>query len=344
MLEPQTASDLSRDALPAGARRGEIGLGDLVLAFAALGEGDEATNGRISRCLGFTGIDPNPPEHLRGAYDANRIPRRRKPEPQLRPPPSPPMFPPLPRSVDLPEETLESGFAPLPPLPEQDRPDWLDQPPAEDAIAPTPVPRLPLFPRGTAKGVLGAAVATRRPGAEPDIPRLIAALVRGHPLRDLPRKPAATLDQGVQLLLDVGEAMTPFLPDLDDLADALERLLGRERCEVFEFSADPARATAWSAGGKARPWRPRPGRPVVLATDFGLGPAALAAARVPPAAWTAFEQRVREAGNPLIAFVPLPPERWPLRLARRLTLIHWDPRTSAAAVKRAVGPGHEVRR
>jgi hypothetical protein len=243
---------------------------------------------------------------------------------------------------DLPEKPLETEFTPLDPAPAANRPDWLDAAAPVEVPTLAPARRAPLFPRRTATALLSPAVATRRPGAELDLPRIITGLARGDPTRDLPRLPVASLDRGLQLLLDVSEAMTPFREDLADLTQALERIVGRERCQVFEFPGDPRTATAWSPAGADQAWKPERGRPVVLATELGIGALPGARDRASTSAWLDFAREVRTAGCPLVAFVPLPPARWPVRLARQVTLIHWDPRTTAGAVRRLVGAGHEV--
>ena len=328
---------------PLRPRRGAIALGDLLCALGRLQITDDAVAARVHRCLGFAQRDPNPPERLRGAYDQSHSPRRRRPS---APAPAPPLGAPPFRGKapppSLPEKPLETELTPLDPAPAAKRPDWLDTAAPVEGSTPTAMPRAPLFPRRTATALLSPAVATRRPGDAPDIPRIIAVLTRGDPMRDLPRLPVAGLDRGVQLLLDLSEAMTPFREDLADLTPALERIVGRERCQVFEFAGDPGGASAWDPAGVERAWKPERGRPVVLATDFGIGAPPAARDRAPTSAWLNFARQVRKAGCPLVAFVPLPPARWPVTLARRVTLIHWDPRTTAGAVRRLIGAGHEV--
>jgi len=338
-----TTADARRPALPPGANRGVIGLGDLLRALARLDAKDEATAARIIRSLGFAQRDPNPPERLRGAYDQTRSPHRRRtpigsPPPPLGAPPFSGAIPPL----ELPERALEAELTPLEPAVTAEPPEWLDVPLPAEQPSPTAARRAPLFPRRTAPAVLSAAVATRRPGSEPDLQRIIAGFTRGERMRDLPRLPVARLDRGIQLLLDVSEAMTPFRDDLTDLGDALERVVGRARCQVFEFAGDPAKASRWDEAGKERDWKAERGRPVVLATDFGIAAPPAARDRITHSGWLEFAAKVRKAGCPLMAFVPLPPSRWPVRLARQITLIHWDPRTTAGAVRRLVGAGHEI--
>lgn len=336
-------ADARRLVLPPGSRRSLIGLGDLLCALARLDAADEATIARISRSLGFAQRDPNPPERLRGAYDRTRSPQRRRtpigsPTPPLGAPPFSGQVPP----PELPERALEADLTPLVPATTAEPPDWLVVPLPAEQPRRTAARRASLFPQRTASAVLSAAVATRRAGNDPDLRRIIASFTRGERLRDLPRLPVARLDRGIQLLLDVSEAMTPFREDLADLSEALEGVVGRARCQVFEFAGDPAKAARWDGADAERNWKPERGRPVVLATEFGCAAPPAARDRITPSAWLDFAVTLRKADCPLIAFVPLPPARWPVRLARQITLIHWDPRTTAGAVRRLVGAGHGV--
>jgi hypothetical protein len=320
-----------------------VGLGDLAVALATLDIASEAQLRVLGRCLGLGGLSSAPRGTARAAADQrwrHRRPPRRPGEP--RPPPG--LAPPLPPPAAAPAaEPLETLLEPLPAAQASDAPvpDWHALPSEIDARREAP-PRDPLFPRPTAPGVLGAAVATRRPGPRPDIDRLIARIVRGRPSRDLPRLPVPSLSRGLQLLLDRSESMTPFFADQLDLARAFARVAGASRCEVLELLGDPATARTFGAGERPRPWRPEPGRPVVVVSDFGLGESLDASPRVSGGAWRGLADRLRRLGCPLVAVVPHPPGAWPGWVRRRFVALHWDPRTRAESVRALVGPGHEI--
>jgi hypothetical protein len=322
--------------------RGEIGLGDLVRALHALGTEDETVVDQIAASLGFTGRDPNPPEHGQGAYDTSRftrIHRPRKPEPKT---PISPGLPPMPSQPKAPQQLSDIWLEPIAPSTSASEPEWLAMLPDDEAEAPDPLDREALLGKYTAPGVIGAAVCTRRPGPDLDVPRLTEFAISGQLLDRIPRLPETTLERGIQMLVDGGESMAPFRPDTDDLLDSFANVVGRSRCVVFDFEADPADAVRWTADGRERRWRPEPGRPVVLATDLDIGAASASRHRTRQRTWQSFARRCREARCPLVAFVPRTPDRWPSGLQRWISLIHWDPRTSAAAVRRLVGSGHEV--
>jgi hypothetical protein len=325
-------------------KRGVIGLGDLMRALKGLECHDTATLEHIARSLGFTGIDANPAEEAQGVSGARRRPNivQKKPD-QSVPSYGGPLPPPLP--VNLPEAILETEMTPLDSTePPSQPPSWLDQESGLEELAhpSSSVPRTKLIRDRSAMGILSATIATRRPGAQPDVARLIEATIRGSVLRSFPYMAKGGVHRGLQLLMDTSEAMTPFLEDLDDLSQAMVRLVGQAGCELYKFKGDPHDAKRWSADFREIPWRPVAGRPVVVATDFGIGDRIGSTDRAGPRCWLAFEQRVRAAGLPLIAFVPYGREHWRKSLSRRIHLIHWDPRTRSSHITKLFGIGHEV--
>lgn len=325
-----------------GQTRGAIGLGDLMRALKGLDCSDQTIIERIAHALGFSGIDANPAEQARGVSEAHGRPRIAK-KASSKGMPQQGALPEIAPPIDLPDEILETEMMPAAtsraPVA---RPTWLDQGPALEDAGLAPVRRVKLFPDRSVKGVLSAAVATRRAGPHPDIPRLIRAIVRGRVLNSLPLCSNASLHRGLQLLMDTSEAMTPFLQDLDDLAEALIGMAGRHNCELYEFRGDPSQAARWSADFRETPWRPVPGRPVVIASDLGIGAQTGALDRAEPSAWLHVAARARAAGVPVVAFVPYGRVRWRKTLSRRIQFVHWDPRTRASHITKLFGSGHEV--
>ncbi|HPE72372.1 MAG TPA: hypothetical protein PK018_09410 [Candidatus Competibacter sp.] len=319
-------------------RRGEIGLGDLAVALATLDIATETHLRGLGRCLGLGGLSLGSVGTLKVAADPRW--RHRRPPPQSPEPQAPTGLPPLPPPPPgPPAEFLETVMASLPPVEPSDAP-WPDgrtQPARVAAKAAAP-PREPLFPRRTAPGVLGAAIATLRPGPRPDLDRLIAHVVRGRPFREIPRLPMPSQSRGVQVLLDRNESMTPFFADQIDLAHAFIRVAGSPRCAVFEFLEDPAAAGACSAADPPVAWRPQPGRPVVVVTDFGLGDSSGSAPRLPQQTWRRFAVRLKRHRCPLLAVVPRAPAEWPRWVERHFIALHWDPRTRAGPANAPTWP------
>jgi hypothetical protein len=341
MNSPKTTNE------PAGPRhlrppRGVVGLGDLLSALHSLNTRDPEIIETVAGVLGFAGVEANPVEATRGVSGTSPEP---KPKPH-RPPTDTTLprlvVPEVPAPPPLPDEILTTTLS---------GPDYLSNDaeippeiarPLSPETTPGPVPRTPLFPQRTARGVLGAALAIRRPGVLPDVPKLVERLARNQPVTMVPMLAESGLHQGVQLLLDNSAAMVPFIDDFENLTATIAQVVGRNGFQVFQFSGAPTSAVRWTAELEARPWRPEAGRPVVLATDFGAGARPAAQDQAPYSAWLDFSNRCREAGCPVVAFVPYGRERWPRGLSRRFSIIHWHPRTRASHVRRALGCGLKV--
>ncbi len=324
------------------ARRGEIGLGDLATALARLEIVSEAQLRVVGRCLGLGGLSFGSVGTLQTAADARLKHRRPPPRPQEPKPQR--QLPPLPAAPPgPPAERLDTVMEPLPAAVSSEilRPEWFAQP---AAVIPRErgAPRAALFPQHTAPGLLSAAVATLRPGRWPDIDRLVEHIIAHRPFREVPRLPVPSQSRGVQLLLDRNAPMTPFYADQGDLVRSFAAVVGQSRCEVCEFVDDPAAACAYSLADQPTAWRPQPGRPVVVVSDFGLGESSGSAPRLPPQAWRRFATALKRRGCPLIAIVPFPPAAWPVWVERHFIAIHWDPRTRAENVRALVGAGHLV--
>lgn len=333
-----------------GGRRGEIQLGELIRAFGTLSPQNAEHAQAIAGCLGFglAAADIDTAKPTPAIYDRSRLSAQasadRISSPQRKLPPVPSTRP---EPVTLPERILSSTLRPLaaaPPADSDDEPDWLaanyprlDRPPG---VSP---PRQTLFPERSARGIFTAALATQRLGSELDVDRLIRQVVQGRVPAQPPRLPSSTLVRGCQLLLDFSDSMLPWWEDLRQLATQLTAVLGEDRLATFDFASSPGQVSRWLAGkDEEQPWRPEPGRPLLLATDFGIQ--GRPAGKRVDASWPSFIDRCAAAGCPLIVLIPWSPEYWPTGLGPYPALVHWHPNTSAAMLRRQIGAGHELAR
>lgn len=209
-----------------------------------------------------------------------------------------------------------------------------------DDLAPSTsaLPRQSLFPEAKQRHILAAALAKPRPGGELDLPRLIAHICQGRVLPQLPSQPVWTLEQGCQLLLDYSTSMTPFWEDLNGLIEQVTRVMGAELTQVFSFDGEPraGEVIRWLPDGSERAWQ-ADGRPVLVATDFGIqGRAGQAKTG---ASWTTLVRACQQAGSPLLVLIPWPRERWPKQLGAQVTLVHWSRHTSAGQVAQRQSAG-----
>ena len=323
-------------------KRGEIHLGDLAQALASLPWRSDGQALAIASCLGFGLMPGLPPSPNAEIYDRQRYgqPLPSKPKPINKPPvfmpPEPESVPPLPpTSLDSQLQSLDTK-APA----TIDEPDWLREgnelAQAIDEIA---VPRISLFPEKTHRHILAAALSTRRVGHDIDLPKLIAALCRREVLAQLPRRPEATLERGCDLLLDYSPGMVPFWEDLNSLAGQVAQVVGSVNIRVFGFDTLPMEAKCWTADGEQQVWQPQK-RPVLVATDFGI--AGLEGRVGLNPAWLELVAACAKDGSPLVILIPWSEQRWPKGLGGYPKLAHWSPLTTAAMVKKQIGPGHRL--
>ncbi len=195
-----------------------------------------------------------------------------------------------------------------------------------------------LDPRQERALITGLAASVARDGPL-DLPRLVGQMCEGRLVRALPRQRRAGLRRGVQVLADTGPGMAPFAPDVAQFIARLGMLVAPERIALLSFRGNPMRGCSQGDGDPA-PWQPPPaGTPVLLLTDLGLGARSQAPRGSSVDAWAEFTEAARAAGVSVRALVPYPRERWPQALAQRVRAVHWDRRTSAAVVQRAVLQG-----
>jgi hypothetical protein len=136
-------------------------------------------------------------------------------------------------------------------------------------------------------------------------------------------------------LLDVSESTNVFARDQEFLLAQIRRVLGGGLVTAFRFRSSPARGVLSESTFEPLPYRPpRPGWPVVLLTDLGIG-AGLAAA--PSKEWRGFADCVRGAGCHLIALVPYPPLRWPAEISSVMDVVQWDRATTVRTIRATVG-------
>jgi hypothetical protein len=83
---------------------------------------------------------------------------------------------------------------------------------------------------------------------------------------------------------------------------------------------------------------------VLLLTDLGIQSGFSVSGGADESEWLEFVGALKHAGNPLVALVPYPPQRWPRRLAAAIHIVPWDSGTTISAVRSIIGPTLTVRR
>jgi hypothetical protein len=313
--------------------------------------GDEAVQLRylIAELLGFeslretvapekTGIAPPPVPHV-------ELPQ---PEPVHGPAKPPPMAESTPaqaaarrwlpstlqtRKPDEPARDAATLLAHIPPLP----------PPRQAALELTEMNLAdPLFDPACSRAIFTVLLATFSDGGI-DLEALIEKVARREHIDRLPAQTIPTLRRGAQVLVDTSKGMEPFIADQAWALDEIERIVGRDLVRVLSFTGLPARGLAAGFVNVPQAYLPPlPGTPVILLSDLGIARPIGASERASGEEWAAFARGVRHAGCRLIALLPYASARWPRELRGLVTMIEWNPRTTAGRLRTIIDRGHHV--
>ena len=201
----------------------------------------------------------------------------------------------------------------------------------------------PLLDPKRTRSVIAFAMATSQPDGELDIETILDRVTSRQPIYSLPRRRIPTTRLGLQLLLDRGEAMTPYLRDQEMVAEDIHDVFGDDRVEKLYFTDSPrfGVGTAALTGWKASYRSPPEGTPVVLLTDLGIGRARMPYAGASPGEWLRFARKQKIAGCPLLAMVPYDLARVPSPLRSHFRLLPWSRTTTIAMVRQLIGRGLE---
>lgn len=216
--------------------------------------------------------------------------------------------------------------------------DVLDSP-----VAAAPPGSADLLPTGQQRAILSALCRSPAATGDIDVEELVERIARREPVRRLPLRAVPTTRRGVQVLVDFGEGMRPFVRDQRDVVRALERLAGPDGFDVLRFAGTPLDPPG-AGPGPVWTWRPyRPplaGQPVVVLSDLGAGAGHPHRPAV-TAHWMAFAAQLRAAGNQMVALVPVPATRIPAELRAAVPVLVWDRTTRVAdavqATRRCAG-------
>lgn len=325
-------------------KRSEVWLGDLLRVFEELRPGEQES-AAIARMLKLEQTSTTPEAlRLQGAWSAAAAPGRvtavtptvRLPQEERERPRSDLAASSTSRSqMQLKQITTGSGSIATP--------HWVPltatMPPPRIMPMSPPAPQ-PLIGKRVRRAIFCSALATRMSDGPPDIDQILERFTSCRPLTDLPRLAERTLRYGVQVLVDCWIGMAPFSADQQSVLKAIRELFAPDRFEQLRFAGCPSRGVGPGARKDRRPWKPpRRRTPILLLSDLGIGGPMLDPDGSDPIEWLAFARKVREAGCPLIAFVPYEPRRWPKDLARSMTLVHWSERLTVGAIRRVAERG-----
>lgn len=314
---------------------GEVWLGDLAHAMDVLQVRDSETRTAIAALLGLAPATPRATLETPSQEPAVPLIRptdrpfheKSMPDPFDAPPLPLPEEYPLEEMPGLPLVVSAASRSHIP------VPDWFEETSAYSPVDTVPIlraPYLPLFRPRAERAILVEMLSTTSRDGEMDLPRLLSGLLRGRPMRRLPRRPRRHLRRGVYLFADVSEGMAVYRPDQEYLLEQMIRLVGREWVQVHSFLGNPFRILQ-DDGTQSLVRLPPPGTPVLALTDLGLGASRPDTAS---AIWRNFATYLQEARCPLTVLVPYAERRWPSLGPARLVVLPWRTETQARDVAR----------
>lgn len=321
-----------------------ICLGDLLRALHRLKVEDAAVQDEVAALLGLRHPAAAPP--MESGSDDPSHPRS---ESALAPPSSDTSVKGSARGGD--DSAAEPSRTDL--LPSSEDPAARRPPEWAEFVAPLPLPPAdestyrpplePLFTPNWSRGMLTAALSTPGVDGPVDLERIVQTLSCGRALTWLPRISLPTMRRGAQVLIDIADSMIPFARDQGHLLGEIRRTAGEDAVSVLRFSGCPSRGAGYRA---RRSWSryepPRPGTPIVMLTDLGIGAGRFVVDPIGQDEWRRFASPLRERDYTLIALVPYGPPRWPFELAKLITIIQWDRHTTAGRVRNRIGGGRGV--
>ncbi|BEL04356.1 hypothetical protein Q0Z83_025470 [Actinoplanes sichuanensis] len=327
-------------------------IGDVLRAIAALEIDDDATAARVARMLGYTTAtlpEQRPRTQRRAARSPVNVtvPARPKPtggadnemlgepttlaealadaEDEAPDPPRPSLL----EAEQIPEQQIV-GALPQRPVPASlslvraslrlpaDPPSPSSQ---QTDLSSVTADYMPPWPASWAPGIAFAAAASMVDLHRVDIGAVVARLAQGRRQGRLPTRHRLSGRRGLQLLLDHGDAMRPFLADREWIKELLTQAVGLQRVEVVHFRETLAGRVTTGPPLREHPsYRPPPpGVPILLFSDLGalrIGRrrrtssdvlATLAPAHeitiITPCSAAAYPQAIREA----VSIIPLDP-------------------------------------
>lgn len=318
----------------------DIWLGDVLRCADRLGPLDEAQQATVARLLGFSWT--RQPKPFVDQQEPGRIDEAEEPEAR----PEDVGVPSQPRDGE-PRVHLDEHRDPsvdravrrrLEPVGHQTRApgESLESHPALPAWAADvhgrALPHEPLWnPRWT-RQLVAAALSTPSTGRRIDVPRVVDTVARAQPLVEVPRVSKRTLVRGVQILVDLGDAMAPYARDRTQLVEQIG-LVANHATSVVKFRGTPLRGSKRHAKPSWRHYTPpAPGTPVIALTDLRIGGTDGDSRAEDLSEWLDVAHRLQTRGSRLIALVPYGEDRWPRLPEALITIVLWDRAATVAGV------------
>ena len=199
-----------------------------------------------------------------------------------------------------------------------------------------PPPHRPLASESRLMPALRRRLTSEVPSREVDIEALAERWSQGRIVGEIPFRPLAAWSPSIVVLVDRSRRLIPFWKDQDRLVRRLRRRLGEtaiREIRYFENCGFP-----WRAGRHRYRWPLiESGVPVLLLGDLGfLGRSS------DRAMWRSVGEWLQRTGQPRVALLTCPANRWDPRGVRCWDAVEWE--RPLGAPRLGDGPGETLRR
>ncbi len=302
-------------------------LGTVLRALKLLNPQNDATRLKIFQHLGYISKEPEPEEEVPilqtdQVIEEEETEHFKKERNNIN----------LASTSDNPPSIISSQ---LEPLDEEgaDPPEWLTITPLipvpDIASDPFSEPLPPLFAPNWNRALISRATARLSPSEELDLDSVFNQIVCAEPITSVPHLSFLSHLQGVQLLVDTGEAMEPFRGDVRKLIYDIYGTVGRDRIELLQFQGCPLwGVTTHPLSEYQTYYPPAAGKPVLILSDLGIGGHQVSTTRADIATWCEFASLLSRATTSATVILPHSEDRWPSEIPSNIQLVTWDRTTT----------------
>lgn len=164
-----------------------------------------------------------------------------------------------------------------------------------------------------------------------DEKKLVKKVLENKPLLKIPKRNKPVIPNRIQLLIDVSEAMDPYLKDIDVFEKDLHDVIGNSKIEKLYFSLNPLRGVGVNAVrwyDYAKCFLPYQGTKVICISNFGRGYHSFSDIPTNIVEWVQFYNVLKKSGNSLAILTPYNLKiSAQMQLFRQLNIIYWDRKT-----------------
>ena len=208
------------------------------------------------------------------------------------------------------------------------------KPPPYLVARPEPQPYHTLFKPPWQNGLIVETLSEYLPIGEIDLDRLIDDAASMRPIENIPRLPMRVLWGRLEVLVDIGKGMEPFVEDRGLLVRRIGDIVGEHSLTVRKFRGCPLHGAGTGPVSRwKKPFKPSDEVAVLLVvSDFAVSDSGMPSSSVDD--WRQFVELVLASDCRLIGLSPYSNDRIAPALTRVFPIVQWDRSTTVGEVRR----------